>query len=166
MNIFLIFISVILTVSCKLPSPLARSENQRERSLAFLAYSTPESGPGQGVLPLDFELDEKTRKPRQRLVLRLDYFPNQKSPQSDRQIPNCIEPLKKDFEIGFLICHRKEGSRVLLLAGMVDQVCYTQSPPMRVVAQDSLVLADCSRATAILHQFDPQLRLDLETKDL
>jgi hypothetical protein len=166
MKNILIFIWVILTVSCKLPSRLEPTESPRERSLAFLAYSTPESGPGNGALPLEFELDGKTGKPRHRLVLRLDYFPNEKSPQMGRQMPNCLEPLKKDLEIGFLICHRKEGSRVPLLAGMVDQVCYTQSPPTRVVGQDTVVLSGCSRATAILHQFEPQLRLDLETKDL
>ncbi len=166
MDIHLIFIWVILAVSCKRPSRFQPLENPEERTLAFLAYSSPESGPGKSVLPLEFELDEKTGKPRHRLVLKLDYFPNQKSSQAGRQIPSCLEPLKNDFEIGFLICQRKAGSRVLLQAGMVDQVCYTKVPSMRVVARDSLVLPGCSRAEGYLHQFDPQLRLDLEAKDL
>lgn len=127
--------------------------------------AAPDFESNSGQPPVMIEIDEKTAKPRMNLVLRLDYFPENSGVKKTRNFPKCLSPLDSDEEIGVLYCDGQAGTRRGLYARMVDQDCYTGGGMHRRSGQEILTFERCRSVVALLHQFLPPIRLDLEPKN-
>ncbi len=111
-----------------------------------------------------FDVDEKTSRPRGTLVLRLDYFADPKPGVTN--LPACYGAFGGDFELGIAYCEGKPESKVTVTAKNVDQDCYTDSKQGRRAAMVPVTLPGCRRGVMLVHSFDPQLRVDLEIRDI
>lgn len=110
-----------------------------------------------------FELDSKTGRPKQGLVLRLDYFP--RSASSGTNLPACYGAFPADFELGVFMCESNRTQAQSLTAGHVAQDCYTNPRFERVLPGKPLALPGCERGIFVLHAFDPPIRIDIEQRE-
>jgi len=110
-----------------------------------------------------FEIDEKTGRLKQSLVLRLDYFP--KTETSGTNLPACFGIFAESFQLGFFSCAGRPETNQALNAAHLSQDCYTNPRFNRVQPSTPIVLPGCSRGTLVLHTFDPPMRIDAEQRE-
>lgn len=111
-----------------------------------------------------FDVDAKTSHPHGTLVLRLDYFPAPKSGVTN--LPVCYGAFGGDFEVGVAYCDGKPETQMPVTAKNLDQDCYTDSKQGRRAAMVPLTLLGCRKGVMLVHSFEPQLRVDLEIRDI
>ena len=116
---------------------------------------------GEEVLNAEFEIDEKTGRPKPLLVLRLDYFPSPKP--GTTTLPVCFRKFPTDFALGRVSCLGSDVS-VDLYAKHVDQDCYTNANYGRKKASEPLLLAGCESAAVYTFAYDPEIRIDVEVR--
>lgn len=109
-----------------------------------------------------FEIDSKSGRPKQQIVLRLDYFPKNES--GGTNLPACYGAFPSTFELGIFFCQGQQDHAQPLLVGHVAQDCYTNPRFERVPASSPMQLAGCTQGALVLHQFDPALRVDFEQR--
>ena len=113
------------------------------------------------VSSAEFEVDDQSGKPKPFLVLRLDYFPE---PEPGRTtLPACFRRFPGNFALGEARCIDGTGTAPLF-AKNVDQDCYTKANSEREAAVEPLLLVGCKRAEVYAYSFDPQIRIDVETR--
>ncbi len=159
--LFKVLLPFLLLAACK--ASRFKKEDESE------AKATPkpkrvESADATAGLPVNFEIDEKTTRPRGALVLRLDYFPD---PQPGvTNLPACYGSFGDDFELGVAYCEGKPETKVPVTAKNVDQDCYTDSKQGRRAAVAPVSLASCRRGVLLVHAFEPTLRVDYEIREI
>jgi len=114
-------------------------------------------------LTSSFEVDDKTGRLKQTLVLRLDYFP--KNETSGTNLPACYGVFPAHFQLGFFSCSGQPENRQILNAGHLSQDCYTNPRFVRVQPSTPIVLLGCNRVAFFLHAFDPPMRIDTEQRE-
>jgi hypothetical protein len=115
------------------------------------------------ALSTTFEVDEKTGRVKQSLVLRLDYFP--KTETSGTNLPACYGAFPATFQLGYYSCVGEPEKNQVLNAGHLFQDCYTNPRFNRVQPSSPIVLPGCSRGVFALHSFDPPMRIDAEQRE-
>lgn len=156
-----ILIPLFLLGACK------ASRFKKEDDSDSQAASQPKRVQSADATPaaqVNFEVDEKTTRPRGALVLRLDYFPE---PQAGvTNLPACYGSFGDDFELGVAYCDGKPEAKVPVTAKNVDQDCYTDSKQGRRAAVAPVSLVSCRRGVLLVHAFEPQLRIDYEIREV
>ena len=110
------------------------------------------------------EIDEKTGRTKADLVLRLDYVPP--PAPGVTTLPTCYPAFRGDFEIGSFMCEGRPETQRSLLAKNVDQECYTDSRRGRLAAAEPVSIPSCRRGVIESYRFEPNLRLDVEVRDV
>lgn len=110
-----------------------------------------------------FEIDEKTGRIKQSLVLRLDYFP--KTETSGTNLPACYGAFRPDFQLGYVSCIDQPDKSLALNAGHLSQDCYTNPRFNRVQPSMPMIMVGCPRGNLVLHSFDPTMRVDIEQRE-
>lgn len=162
-------ITVLQWVGCRIPSKptgVSIAEIRQIPEPKRISISSPEAPVADGIVPIYFDIDERTGKSRQTITLRLDYFPEGKADSTQRVLPRCIKPFAADSEVGTVACQGKEGSRQPLLAGMVEQACYTDPKAEKAASQKPLLISQCRRGVLLIHGFEPRLKFDIEQRDV
>lgn len=104
------------------------------------------------------DIDDNGR-PHLKLMLSLDRVAGK---NFSGALPKCMAPLDKQFKLGEIRC--SQGAKVSkpLLAGHVNQTCYTQPADLGAPSSLKLLLSGCSRAEISGFRFTPPIKIDLE----
>lgn len=158
----LLLVGGLLMSSCK-SSRWSKADQDTDRQAAGVVVQPKRVSADASPMssPVFFEVDEKTGRAKQSLVLRLDYFP-EAATGGGANLPACYGAFAPEFELGVFHCEGREDLLRALTVGHVSQDCYTNPRFHRVPARVSFDLRDCRRGVLKLHAFDPQLRVDVE----
>lgn len=164
-RLFLLGSVVLFSLTGCKASQWQRSNKETDRQAAgtLTEPRRVQSADAVGGVATSFELDPKTGRPKQGLVLRLDYFP--KSEQSSTNLPACYGAFSSGFELGVFMCEGSRAQTQTLTAGNVAQDCYTNPRFERVLPSAALTLPGCARGLFVLHGFEPAFRIDIEQRE-
>ena len=104
--------------------------------------------------------------PKVQFILPLDVFVSNKSKSQDNQKyrPKCLRPLAFDFMIGEIRCVKGTYSKKEVMIKHVDQICYRDPQFETIKATESLRLPDCKNSELLVHRYQPELRIDTESR--
>jgi len=139
-----------------------RKVSEHERNSIIMPEKIANAGQADFDNLTTFELDEESGRIKSNLVLRLDYFPAAQKGKST--LPVCFSALPRSFRIGVVGCLDAPGKRLIVTAKNVEQVCYTNPAQSRTPAASPVRIPGCRKAYVIAHQFEPQLRIDVELR--
>jgi hypothetical protein len=104
---------------------------------------------------------DKAGRVKASLVVSLDYFPS--SRPNIATLPRCMAPLSDDFELGKIVC-LQGSAEIILSAKYVNQECFAGTDKVKKVSQVALKMENCARVSFIGYRFDPEIRLQVDTK--
>lgn len=112
---------------------------------------------GGVILSLNFDEDGRLRE---RLGLRLDYFP---PPRPDGvSIASCRSDITESTVVGRITCDSDQSLAVDLTASQIKQQCYTASPSVVIEPTKVTQLPGCKgRATLKVIEHSPSLKIEL-----
>jgi hypothetical protein len=165
LRFFLVVSVLVLTlVGCKAGQwKKSDRENDQKTAGAIVEPKRLADADATAANATTFEMDEKTGRIKQSLVLRLDYFP--KTETSGTNLPACYGAFRPDFQLGYFSCVGQPDKSVALNAGHLSQDCYTNPRFNRVQPSTPIVMVGCPRGNLVLHSFDPTLRVDVEQRE-
>ena len=153
---------LLLFVGCK-AGQWKKSERDADKKGATFVPKRVADADATAASSTIFEIDEKTGRLKQSLVLRLDYFP--KTETTGTNLPACYGAFPADYQLGFFSCSGQPDKSQTLNAGHLSQDCYTNPRFNRVQPLVPIVIAGCARGALVLHSFDPGLRVDVEQRE-